>query len=183
MPADMKNIIAEAARRLVVEKKVKKLTVKDIVEECGITRQTFYYHFDDIPDLFRWILKRGSEQLLQECVEQNNSEKMLRYLFLILINARPFMHQGMSSGYGEELEQIARETFYGFVEQAALEGGLYRDYSSRDARLLIRYHSGAVFELMRNWTDKDTEELDDIVHVIYRLLQGELPSVRINKEL
>ena len=31
---DMKEIITEAARKLVLEKKVKKLTVKDIVEEC-----------------------------------------------------------------------------------------------------------------------------------------------------
>lgn len=39
---DMKEIITEAARKLVLEKKVKKLTVKDIVEECQITRQAFY---------------------------------------------------------------------------------------------------------------------------------------------
>ena len=48
---DMKEIIAEAARKLILEKKVKKLTVKDIVEECQITRQAFYYHFEGIPDL------------------------------------------------------------------------------------------------------------------------------------
>ena len=47
---DMKEIIAEAARKLILEKKVKKLTVKDIVEECQITRQAFYYHFEGIPD-------------------------------------------------------------------------------------------------------------------------------------
>lgn len=44
----MKEAIAEAARILLLEKKVRKLTVKDIVEECHITRQTFYYHFEGI---------------------------------------------------------------------------------------------------------------------------------------
>ena len=43
---DMKEVIASAARKLILEKKVKKLTVKDIVEECQITRQAFYYHFE-----------------------------------------------------------------------------------------------------------------------------------------
>ena len=33
---DMKEIIVVAARKLILEKKVKKLTVKDIVEECQI---------------------------------------------------------------------------------------------------------------------------------------------------
>ena len=60
MPTDMKETIADAAKRLLMEKHVKKLTVKDIVEECQITRQAFYYHFEDIPDLFRWILEELS---------------------------------------------------------------------------------------------------------------------------
>ena len=39
---DMKEVIASAARKLILEKKVKKLTVKDFVEESQITRQAFY---------------------------------------------------------------------------------------------------------------------------------------------
>lgn len=53
---DTKDMIARAVETLLLEKKVKKLTVKDIVNECQITRQTFYYHFTDIPDLVRWVV-------------------------------------------------------------------------------------------------------------------------------
>ena len=28
-----------------------KITIKDLVEICGVNRQTFYYHFDDVYDL------------------------------------------------------------------------------------------------------------------------------------
>ena len=49
MPADMKRQIAEATRTLLMDRYVKKLTVKDIVEECHITRQAFYYHFEGYP--------------------------------------------------------------------------------------------------------------------------------------
>lgn len=65
MPVDMKETIAEAARTLLMEKRKKKLTVKDIVDECSITRQAFYYHFEDIPELFRWIIERDTEKLLK----------------------------------------------------------------------------------------------------------------------
>ena len=67
---DMKEIIAEAARKLILEKKVKKLTVKDIVEECQITRQAFYYHFEGIPDMIQWSIKQGTRRLLEACKEQ-----------------------------------------------------------------------------------------------------------------
>ena len=42
MPIDMKAAICRSASELLTKKRTKKLTVKDIVEECGITRQTFY---------------------------------------------------------------------------------------------------------------------------------------------
>lgn len=90
MATDMKMAIAEAARRLLLEKNVKKLTVKDIVEECQITRQTFYYHFEDIPEMFQWILERNTEQLLQELRAQGDAEKGLRYFFLAAVNAESY---------------------------------------------------------------------------------------------
>lgn len=37
------------------EKPISKITVGDIADRCGINRQTFYYHFQDIPDLVEWI--------------------------------------------------------------------------------------------------------------------------------
>lgn len=75
---DMKEIITEAARKLVLEKKVKKLTVKDIVEECQITRQAFYYHFEGIPDMIQWSIKQGTRRLLEACKEQGGAEAARR---------------------------------------------------------------------------------------------------------
>ena len=66
MAVDTKELIAEAVKRLLMQKKVKKLTVKDIVDECSITRQTFYYHFEDIPDLLKWVLERGTDKMVEE---------------------------------------------------------------------------------------------------------------------
>ena len=79
MPVDMKETIAEAARTLLMEKRKKKLTVKDIVDECSITRQAFYYHFEDIPELFRWIIERDTEKLLKSSQALEDPEQRLRY--------------------------------------------------------------------------------------------------------
>ena len=80
MSDDMKETIAEAAKYLIFKKQVRKLTVKDIVNECQITRQTFYYHFEDIPGLFRWILKQDEKQMLH-AVSSDSTEKTLKYFF------------------------------------------------------------------------------------------------------
>ena len=43
-------------------KPIDKITVKDLVEICGVNRQTFYYHFDDVYDLLEWVFEGGRER-------------------------------------------------------------------------------------------------------------------------
>ena len=44
-------LIANAFYALLEEKPLSKITVREIVERCGVNRNTFYYHFRDIPAL------------------------------------------------------------------------------------------------------------------------------------
>ena len=43
-----KAAIMESFLRLLNEKKFDKITIKDIVSDCGVSRKTFYYYFEDI---------------------------------------------------------------------------------------------------------------------------------------
>ena len=53
-----KEAIAQAFEGLLEKRSIDKITVKDIVAECGVNRQTFYYHFRDIYDLMEWTLAK-----------------------------------------------------------------------------------------------------------------------------
>lgn len=174
MAIDTKEVIAQAVRTLLIDKKVKKLTVKDIVEECNITRQTFYYHFEDIPDLLKWIAGQASEKIMKECAAQGDPESGLRYFFLLALNIRPIINRGMQSNYREELEKLLISQFYSYIEEVAEKDNLYPDCSRADLKLILRYHSYAVMGILRNWNDADTENLDHIVHEIFLLLTGEI---------
>lgn len=176
MHADLKDSIAQAAISLVMKKGVKRLTVKDIVEECHITRQAFYYHFEDIPALFQWILERDSEQTLLEAKTMKNGEEKLRYLFLLAINALPYMKKGMETNYRYELEKMLTQYAMRMFEQMCDEEGLYKNCSRFEVNLILRYHCQAILGLLRNWTEADTKNLDQIVHVTYRLItEGSSP--------
>ena len=52
-----KEIIIQTLLELLNEKPLAKITVKDIVERCGVNRNTFYYHFRDIPDVMYFASK------------------------------------------------------------------------------------------------------------------------------
>ena len=46
-----KRMIMDSLMKLLDERPLSKVSIKDIVEDCGINRNTFYYHFSDLPDL------------------------------------------------------------------------------------------------------------------------------------
>ena len=81
MPMNVKNKIADTFWKLTLTKHIDKITVKDIVEICGISRQTFYYHFQDILDVVEWTANRE----IQTMIVQSLKAKTLLYILMILL--------------------------------------------------------------------------------------------------
>lgn len=174
MPIDMKEVIAEAARKLLFEKKVKKLTVKDIVAESQVTRQTFYYHFEDIPALIKWELEKDMANLLEQARTRENPEEGLKFFFLVAIHVAPYIRQSLQTNYRAEMEKLLEEFMEKLFEQITEIEKLYQTCSYFERNLILRYHSQAVMGILRSWTKEDTENIDEIVHQIYRLITGQI---------
>ena len=78
MPSSTRKIIMDSLMKLLDERPLSHISVKDIVEECGINRNTFYYHFADMADLVEAIVKDEADLImrgyhgissLQECID------------------------------------------------------------------------------------------------------------------
>lgn len=66
MPSFTKRAIVESFLRLVGKKSLEKITVRDIVDDCGINRNTFYYYFQDIYAVLEEICHHFVEKLPAE---------------------------------------------------------------------------------------------------------------------
>lgn len=73
-----REAVKAAFLRLLEERPLREITVKDIVQSCGVNRNTFYYHFRDIPALLeelitdqadRIIAAQGPSLSLADCLE------------------------------------------------------------------------------------------------------------------
>ncbi len=64
-----RKLIQESFLALAKEKPVDKITVKEIVDRCQINRNSFYYHFQDLPDLIESIFE---DQLNEEVSHHAN---------------------------------------------------------------------------------------------------------------
>ena len=59
-----KAALGAALKQMMRVKPIGKITVKDLVEICGVNRQTFYYHFDDVYDLLEWVFEEDANRVL-----------------------------------------------------------------------------------------------------------------------
>lgn len=60
--AQKKRYILETARKVFVEKGFKKVTMKDIVEACNISRGGLYLYFDSTSQIFTEVMRLESEE-------------------------------------------------------------------------------------------------------------------------
>lgn len=67
-----KQALANSLKSLLQKKTLNKITIKDIVDDCGVNRQTFYYHFQDVYDLVDWIFHHDFERLLKDYSDYTN---------------------------------------------------------------------------------------------------------------
>lgn len=65
MSNDKKKLIYHTFIDLLSKKPFDKITVKDIVETCGINRNTFYYYYSDIYDLLEEIFSNELKLLVE----------------------------------------------------------------------------------------------------------------------
>ena len=109
MPVNVKNLIAETFVKLSDEKNIDKITVKDIVEACGISRQAFYYHFRDLLEVIEWSMEQAFGQLLDRSLQEDDPEIVLNDFITASENAAPFMQKLFRS---QKREQVERMGFY-----------------------------------------------------------------------
>ena len=62
---------------LLDERPFSKITVKDVVLKCGINRNTFYYHYQDIPALLEEICQNQVEDIISKYPTLNSIEDCL----------------------------------------------------------------------------------------------------------
>ena len=49
-----KKLLSESLKKAMRNKAFSKITVSEIINDCGVNRKTFYYHFEDIYALLKW---------------------------------------------------------------------------------------------------------------------------------
>ena len=80
-----KKYILETARKVFVEKGYKNVTMKDIVDACGISRGGLYLYFSNTAEIFREVLRMETEEaddVFSDSISEDATATEILALFL-----------------------------------------------------------------------------------------------------
>ena len=170
MPVDMKETIAEAARTLLMEKRKKKLTVKDIVDECSITRQAFYYHFEDVFDVVDWWSRQSAEQMLRDSMRAQDEREALR-IFVDRVTAnRGTLRRLLASRWREQMERQLVDVFTTYLRYMLRSAHPHLAMSPSDESAFLLFYASGVFGLLIQREIHTEAEKEILVNQLYWLL-------------
>lgn len=174
-----RNAIMQAFEALLGEKPITKITVTDITERCGITRNTFYYHFKDIPTLMQQLMEEKVDRLIaQEYVPDSPMDCVRPSVEYMLRQKKAVLHMYCYVPRENMQQLLTRASGYlvnRYFEKIASE---HPDVPKERIELLAYFFQCTVVGMLLNWLDAGMpESILETAEKICILLEGTTQQV------
>ncbi len=169
MPGFTKQAIKNSFIKLLNEKPVSQITVKDIVEDCGINRNSFYYHYQDLPSMIEEIILDDADELIRKHPTVDSLEDGLEFAAsFVLKNRRAALHlyhSGNRDLFEQYLWKVCEYVVSTYISTAFGDSLI----GEKDKGIIIRYYKWCCFGAIIDWLNTGLK--DDIQALFYRMGQ------------
>lgn len=181
MQASTESILINALNTILPTKPIDKISVKDIVTECGFTRQTFYNHFSDIYALVERAAYLNAKKILDNVSDYENWQKGFYDVMIVIRENKAAIDNIYHSAYRDLMEKYIYEIISGYiivvVEKQAV--GMTVDQKHKD--FIAHFYSLAFIALIFEWVQAGMkDDPEDIVEQTGVLVQGDFKKA-LNK--
>lgn len=153
-----RRAIKETFLELLEERPFSDITVKDIVEKCGINRNSFYYHYQDLPALLEEIVKEDTEAIIRKYPNVTYIVECYDALTeFVTHRRRAIMHIYRSINremFEQYLMQVSEYFVRSYVESALAD----QNIPAEDRRTIIDYYKCVGFGLVIDWLNNSMAE-------------------------
>ena len=155
MAQTTKNAIRKGFLDLLEQRPLDKISVVDIADHCGVNRNTFYYHFRDIPDVVEFVLKRKWDEIQEAPQEKNSILECMEEMADLVRNNRKVMFNVYRS--------VKKDTFLFYMNE--ISNYIIMEYFRKNAdqfdldegeiRILIQYYKCLFMGFLMEWLDNN----------------------------
>ena len=170
-----KRALEESLKRLLLQKPLNKITIADITDDCGISRPTFYYHFQDIYDLVEWACEEDAERAIAGNKTATTWQVGLLNLLHAVRENRPFIMNVYRCVSREQVERYLFPVTHNLIMGVAAEEVPPARLHSADLDFIANFFSYAFVGVVLEWIRGDMREAPElIVERISTLMKGQI---------
>ena len=168
-----KKALEVSLKKLLKEKPFDKITIADLTGDCGISRMTFYYHFQDIPSLMINSIEKWADGIIKEYAISEKSVNCLSYMAQECTKRKKAMLHLFRSVEKEKLLSNMNEIAYHIICTYANEMKEKRNISEQDKETLIQCYKCFFVGSLLEWLERDaTFDLGKFYEDAYRMLSN-----------
>jgi probable dihydroxyacetone kinase regulator len=178
MKQNAKAVIIDSFKQLLNKKSIDKITVKEICEHCDVNRQTFYNHFTDIMDIFKFIFfEELSIEIAQNRTFETWSGGFLATINYLRKNSKMIYHIYNSSYWPEAntyFTNLSNRLLDDVVEECAKK--MEVKLKDKDQNFIVNFYRHVFNGLMIDWVSEGMEEKPEIIlKKLLIMITGSIP--------
>lgn len=148
-----KKALSDALKKLMEGKPFSKITVSELIADCGLNRKTFYYHFQDMRDLLRWTLRQEAIDVVKSFDLATDYEAAILFVIDYLEKNQHILNCIYDSIGRDELKLYLYEDFTEVANMiiATAENKLGKQISEEYRKLLIIFYTEGITGIVIEW--------------------------------
>lgn len=154
---EVKILLSDSFKELVLEKPVEKITIKEITDRAGVIRVTFYNHFQDKYELLEWICREEVVSPTKILLQNNMQREAVTFVFTALLKNKDFYtHVAHTTGQNS-FESIMKELISETICEYFLSNKIpqAKKYGWLTPKWIADYYSQSFTFVLMSWIGKD----------------------------
>lgn len=148
-----KKVLANSLKKIMKTKSFSKISVSEIILDSGFNRKTFYYHFEDIYDLLKWIFENEAIEIVKKFDLINDYEKAILFVMDYIEKNDYIINCAYDAIGRDEMKRFFVNDFYNIIlsiiERVENELDIYLDNEYKD--FLCMFYTEALAGILIRW--------------------------------
>ena len=174
-----KLMLEDSLKKAMKSKPVSKVTISEIIADCNVNRKTFYYHFEDIYSLLKWILEEEAIEIVKSLDMVVDYEEAVMFALDYIDRNHSFLENVYKSLGRDHLKRFFYTDLIGIIrgivdKTEQMEGlNVEEDFKAFLAETFTEAVAGMLMELI---TTRETSDRNKVVEYTSVIMKSSITS-------
>lgn len=176
-----KRMLADSLKKAMKTKAFSKITVSQIINDCGVNRKTFYYHFQDIYALLKWMFEEEAIEVVKQFDLLVDYEEAIRFVMRYVDENDYIISCAYDSIGRDEMKRFFYADFLGVAVSVidAVEASLEKKSDPEFKQYVAQFYAEAIAGMLIDWVkNKDKHDKEKTLEYLTTIIGAALESLK-----